>query len=187
MGDGPQPSPKGRIVPYPQNPDDIDLFEIMNSIEEERRRKNMQRFNQINNLDNSGLGGNSGESGDTKDGKQPKYGRREPPYLQRMKGRYSNDFCKMFEMFLPCHSRNLSALGLRVPLLRKSHKYGPSERGRAAEAAARDEDARRAVAVHLVQEVHRQLRRRLPPARHPDPQAGGKFVLPMARDVTKIL
>ena len=86
VGDGPQPSPKGRIVPYPQNPDDIDLFEIMNSIEEERRRKNMQRFNQINNLDNSGLGGNSGESGDTKDGSQPKYGRREPPYLQRMKG-----------------------------------------------------------------------------------------------------
>ena len=101
MGDGPQPSPKGRIVPYPQNPDDIDLFEIMNSIEEERRRKNMQRFNQINNLENSGLGGSSGESGDTKDGKQPKYGRREPPYLQRMKGRYLSDVCKMF---LSCHS-----------------------------------------------------------------------------------
>ena len=87
MGDGPQPSPKGRIVPYPQNPDDIDLFEIMNSIEEERRRKNMQRFNQINNLDGGGLGEQTpGGGGEAKDGTQPKYGRREPPYLQRMKG-----------------------------------------------------------------------------------------------------
>ena len=92
MGDGPQPSPKGRIVPYPQNPDDIDLFEIMNSIEEEKRRKNMQRFHQINNLGNgeipgSGGGGGGGGGGGrkSKDSQQPKYGRREPPYLQRMK------------------------------------------------------------------------------------------------------
>ena len=82
MGDGPQPSPKGRIVPYPQNPDDIDLFEIMNSIEEEKRRKNMQRFQQINKLDTDRRETPIG--GRTKD-KQPKYGRREPPYLQRMK------------------------------------------------------------------------------------------------------
>ena len=99
VGDGPQPSPKGRIVPYPQNPDDIDLFEIMNSIEEERRRKNMKRFNQINNLDSGGGLGertSGGGGGEAKNGTQPKYGRREPPSLQRMKGRYSNDVCKMF-------------------------------------------------------------------------------------------
>ena len=93
VGDGPQPSPKGRIVPYPQNPDDIDLFEIMNSIEEEKRKKNMQRFHQINNLGNDGHGeipGGSGSGGGGGGGRkskdsQPKYGRREPPYLQRMK------------------------------------------------------------------------------------------------------
>ena len=84
MGDGPQPSPKGRIVPYPQNPDDIDLFEIMNSIEEEKRRKNMQRFQQINKLDTDRGRGETPVGGRSKD-KQPKYGRREPPYLQRMK------------------------------------------------------------------------------------------------------
>ena len=92
VGDGPQPSPKGRIVPYPQNPDDIDLFEIMNSIEEEKRKKNMQRFHQINNLGNdghgeipSGSGGGGGGGGRKSKDSQPKYGRREPPYLQRMK------------------------------------------------------------------------------------------------------
>ena len=92
MGDGPQPSPKGRIVPYPQNPDDIDLFEIMNSIEEEKRKKNMQRFHQINNLGNDGhgeipggSGGGVGGGGRKSKDSQPKYGRREPPYLQRMK------------------------------------------------------------------------------------------------------
>ena len=86
MGDGPQPSPKGRIVPYPQNPDDIDLFEIMNSIEEEKRKKNMQRFHQINNLDNGSRGEiPAGGGGSRAKDNQPKYGRREPPYLQRMK------------------------------------------------------------------------------------------------------
>ena len=84
MGDGLQPSPRGRIVPYPQNPDDIDLFEIMKSIEEEKRKKSMQRFNQINNLESSS-GGSGGGSGGGLDASEPKYGRREPPFLQRMK------------------------------------------------------------------------------------------------------
>ena len=83
VGDGPQPSPKGRIVPYPQNPDDIDLFEIMNSIEKEKR-KNTRRFQQINGREE--IPGGGGVGGKSKEGpNQPKYGRREPPSLQRMK------------------------------------------------------------------------------------------------------
>ncbi len=39
VGNDKQPSPRGRIVPYPQNPGDIDLMEIMNSIEAEQRQK----------------------------------------------------------------------------------------------------------------------------------------------------